>query len=84
MRRDDPYTKTREGRRQLSRNWREETAYDLSEPKKEPPEEHDNNAEDNYRTPKIEFAIVIYRTTSRVTFFLFAEVTRRRACEWMA
>jgi hypothetical protein len=44
--RDDPNTRTREGRRQLSRTWREETAYDLSEPKGEPPQEHDNNAGD--------------------------------------
>ena len=45
--RNDPRTKTREGRRQLSRNWREETAYDLSEPKKEPPQqEYDNDARD--------------------------------------
>lgn len=48
--RDDPNTKTREGRRQLARSWREETAYDLSEPKKEPPheppQEHDDNARD--------------------------------------
>lgn len=43
--RDDPNTKTREGRRQLSRSWREETAYDLSE-RKGPPQEHDNNAGD--------------------------------------
>ncbi len=45
--RDDPNTKTREGRRQLSRCWREETAYDLSEPKKDPPQQHDNDAGDN-------------------------------------
>ena len=45
MHRDDPNTKTREGRRQLSRSWREETAYDLSEPKGLP-QEHDNNAGD--------------------------------------
>ncbi|KAL9123988.1 MAG: hypothetical protein Q9217_006637 [Psora testacea] len=44
--RDDPTTSTREGRRQLSRSWREETAYDLSEPKKEPPQEHNNHVGD--------------------------------------
>ena len=44
--RDDPNTKTREGRRQLSRSRKEETAYDLSEPKKGLPQEYDNNAGD--------------------------------------
>ncbi len=44
--RDDPDTRTRDGRRQLSRSWREETAHDLSEPKKEPPQENDSNAGD--------------------------------------
>lgn len=49
LHRDDPTTSTREGRRQLSRSWREETAYDLSEPKKKPPQEHDNRARDKSR-----------------------------------
>ena len=44
--RDDPNTRTRKERRQLSKSWREETAYDLSEPKKEPPHKHDNNTGD--------------------------------------
>jgi len=35
--REDPSTKTCEGRRLLARSWKEETAYDLSEPKKQPP-----------------------------------------------
>lgn len=35
--REDSSTTTREGRRQLALAWREETAYDLSEPKKQPP-----------------------------------------------
>jgi hypothetical protein len=34
----DSSTKTRDGRRQLARNWREETAYDLSESKRIPPQ----------------------------------------------
>lgn len=33
--REDPSTRSREGRRLLAKNWREETAYDL--PKKQPP-----------------------------------------------
>src|ERR1700722_9625135 len=33
------YCKDTRGRRQLARNWREEMAYDLSEPKKRPPQE---------------------------------------------
>ncbi|KAH7118412.1 hypothetical protein EDB81DRAFT_817269 [Dactylonectria macrodidyma] len=37
--REDPATRTRQGRRKLAEAWREETAYDLSEPKKRPPEE---------------------------------------------
>lgn len=45
--RDDPNTKKSEGRRQLSRSRREETAYDLSEPKKEPPQRHDNDTGDS-------------------------------------
>ena len=40
--REDPSTNTREGRRQLGRSWKEETAYDLSEPKKKSPQELDN------------------------------------------
>ncbi|KAJ4361372.1 hypothetical protein N0V85_009413, partial [Neurospora sp. IMI 360204] len=39
--REDTTTTTREGRRQLAKAWREETAFDLSEPKKRPPEEED-------------------------------------------
>lgn len=39
--REDAATRTREGRRQLARTWREETAYDLSEPKKQPPKDGD-------------------------------------------
>jgi hypothetical protein len=37
--REDASTKTREGRRRLARSWREETAYNLSEPKKMPPQD---------------------------------------------
>lgn len=37
--REDATTTTRNGRRQLAKAWREETAFDLSEPKKRPPEE---------------------------------------------
>ncbi|KAI0502794.1 hypothetical protein F5B22DRAFT_45881 [Xylaria bambusicola] len=37
--REDATTSTRKGRRQLAKAWREETAFDLSEPKKTPPEE---------------------------------------------
>lgn len=40
--REDAITRTREGRRELARAWREETAYDLSEPKKRPPQEGDD------------------------------------------
>ncbi|KAI1144933.1 hypothetical protein F4825DRAFT_475223 [Nemania diffusa] len=36
--REDSATTTREGRLELSRAWREETAFDLSEPKKMPPD----------------------------------------------
>ncbi|PLB47850.1 hypothetical protein P170DRAFT_447718 [Aspergillus steynii IBT 23096] len=39
--REDGNTKTREDRRTLARSWREETAYDLSEPKKSPPQHDD-------------------------------------------
>lgn len=35
---DDPATKTKKGRQQLADAWKEETAFDLSEPKKLPPE----------------------------------------------
>lgn len=41
--REDPTTSTLEGRRQLSKRWREETAYYLSEPKKEPLQGRDNH-----------------------------------------
>jgi len=43
---EDASTRTREGRRQLARSWREETAYDLSEPKKRPPEEGDDEGKE--------------------------------------
>ena len=43
---EDPSTQTHKARRQLSRDCREETAYDLSEPKKEPPEEYDDSRGD--------------------------------------
>lgn len=36
-------TETREGRRALGQAWREETAYDLSEPKKQPPAEKEKH-----------------------------------------
>ncbi|KAI9781457.1 MAG: hypothetical protein M1816_002378 [Peltula sp. TS41687] len=36
---EDASTKTREGRCRLASSWREETAYDLSEPKKMPPQD---------------------------------------------
>jgi hypothetical protein len=36
--REDSATQTLEGRRQLATKWREETAFDMSEPKKVPPE----------------------------------------------
>jgi hypothetical protein len=41
LHREDATTRIREGRHQLARSWREETAYDLSEPKKGPPQESD-------------------------------------------
>lgn len=37
--REDATTSTRKGRRQLAKAWREETTFDLSEPKKRPPVE---------------------------------------------
>lgn len=37
--REDATTSTPKGRRQLAMAWREETTFDLSEPKKRPPEE---------------------------------------------
>ncbi|OAA63271.1 hypothetical protein SPI_03434 [Niveomyces insectorum RCEF 264] len=37
--RDDPSTKTRKGRQDLAEAWKEETTFDLSEPKKRSPEE---------------------------------------------
>lgn len=43
--REDATTTTQDGRRQLAKAWREETAYDLSEPKKRPPKE-DNGEQD--------------------------------------
>ncbi|KAE8340223.1 hypothetical protein BDV24DRAFT_134435 [Aspergillus arachidicola] len=42
MHREDDNTKTRESRRTLARNWRAETAYDLSEPKETPPQQNND------------------------------------------
>jgi hypothetical protein len=42
LHREDAITRTREGRRKLARSWREERAYDFSEPKKRSPEEGDD------------------------------------------
>lgn len=41
---EESNTSAREGRRQLGRSWREETAYDLRESKKKPPQELDNKS----------------------------------------
>jgi hypothetical protein len=42
LHRDDAITRTREGQRRLARDRREETVYDLGEPKKRLPREGDD------------------------------------------
>ena len=43
---EDKATHTRQGRRELAQAWREETAYDMSEPKKRPPQDKDRQRKD--------------------------------------